>query len=164
MVCLRIMSAKLNLFPHYFPQLTVNILTQETIERMPEIFNSEAPTLTPYLTSSSTSNTDMMSKRLDKDLVSFICPTVYQQAQRLYIQSFCVNAHILQMCPENLQQFPASHSYSFIPAGYSYTFSTHWLINYPTHTFFPLMRLIWTVDRLVTSALSLLCSRFPLYS
>ena len=164
MVSLRIMSAKLNLFLHYFPQLTVNILTQETIERMPEIFNSEAPTLTPYLTSSSTSSTNMMSMRLDKDFVFFICPTVYQQTQRIYIQSHCVNAHILRMCPENVQQFPAAHSYSFIPAGYSYTFSTRWIINYPTHACFLLMLLIWTVDRLVTSALSLLCFRFSLYS
>ncbi|XP_028450126.1 angiopoietin-related protein 3 [Perca flavescens] len=34
---------------------------RDTIERMPEILNSEAPTLTPYLTSSSTSTTDMMN-------------------------------------------------------------------------------------------------------
>uniref|UniRef100_UPI0037E8E8A3 angiopoietin-related protein 3-like n=1 Tax=Semicossyphus pulcher TaxID=241346 RepID=UPI0037E8E8A3 len=35
-------------------KLTANSLAQETFERTPEIFNSEAPTLTPYLTSSST--------------------------------------------------------------------------------------------------------------
>ncbi|XP_051265217.1 angiopoietin-related protein 3-like [Dicentrarchus labrax] len=42
-------------------KLTANTLTQETIERMPEIFNSEAPTLTPYLTSSSISTTEKMN-------------------------------------------------------------------------------------------------------
>ncbi|XP_032388008.1 angiopoietin-related protein 3 isoform X2 [Etheostoma spectabile] len=36
-------------------KLTVNTLTQETVERMPEILNSEAPTLIPYVISSSTS-------------------------------------------------------------------------------------------------------------
>ncbi|TKS80171.1 Angiopoietin-related protein 3 [Collichthys lucidus] len=35
-------------------KFSANTLTQETINRIPEIFNSEAPTLTPYLTSSST--------------------------------------------------------------------------------------------------------------
>lgn len=48
------------------PQLTANTLTQETIERIPEIFNSEAPTLSPYLTSSSTSTNEMMSKTDNK--------------------------------------------------------------------------------------------------
>ncbi|KAK5919081.1 hypothetical protein CgunFtcFv8_023006 [Champsocephalus gunnari] len=32
-------------------KFTVNTLAQETIERMPETYNNEAPTLTPYLTS-----------------------------------------------------------------------------------------------------------------
>ncbi|XP_034559441.1 angiopoietin-related protein 3-like [Notolabrus celidotus] len=40
-------------------KLTANTLAQETIERTPEIFNSEAPTLTPYLTSSSTRSTEI---------------------------------------------------------------------------------------------------------
>lgn len=44
------------------PQLTANALTQETMERIPEIFNSEAPTLTPYLTSGSRSTDELMSK------------------------------------------------------------------------------------------------------
>lgn len=44
------------------PQLTANALTQETMERIPEIFNSEVPTLTPYLTSSSRSTDELMSK------------------------------------------------------------------------------------------------------
>ena len=42
------------------PQFTVNTLAQETIERMPETYNNEAPTLTPYLTSNF--NNDMTSK------------------------------------------------------------------------------------------------------
>ncbi|KAM8850446.1 angiopoietin-related protein 3-like isoform 2-T2 [Spinachia spinachia] len=37
-------------------RFTVNTLTQETNERMPDIFKGEAPTLTPYLSSSSTSS------------------------------------------------------------------------------------------------------------
>lgn len=47
-------------------QLSANALTQETIERIPETFNSEAPTLTPYLTSSSTGTNEMMSKMDNK--------------------------------------------------------------------------------------------------
>ncbi|KAK5919080.1 hypothetical protein CgunFtcFv8_023006 [Champsocephalus gunnari] len=39
---------------------TVNTLAQETIERMPETYNNEAPTLTPYLTSNF--NNSMTSK------------------------------------------------------------------------------------------------------
>ncbi|XP_074545709.1 angiopoietin-related protein 3-like isoform X2 [Halichoeres trimaculatus] len=42
-------------------KLTANRFAQETIERKPEIFNSEAPTLTPYLTSSSTSSAEIMN-------------------------------------------------------------------------------------------------------
>uniref|UniRef100_A0A3B4ZCE7 Angiopoietin-related protein 3-like n=1 Tax=Stegastes partitus TaxID=144197 RepID=A0A3B4ZCE7_9TELE len=37
-------------------KLTANALAQDTMERIPEIFNAEAPTLTPYLTPSSTDN------------------------------------------------------------------------------------------------------------
>ncbi|XP_062259910.1 angiopoietin-related protein 3-like [Platichthys flesus] len=40
-------------------KLTVNRLAQETIERMPETFNPEAPTLSPFLNSNSTGNTEM---------------------------------------------------------------------------------------------------------
>lgn len=57
---LRIMSAK-GSFRKLFSQFT-DTLTQETIERMPDIFNSDAPTLTPYLATSSTSTTSMTSK------------------------------------------------------------------------------------------------------
>ncbi|KAK5859550.1 hypothetical protein PBY51_021102 [Eleginops maclovinus] len=46
-------------------KLTVNTLAQETIERMPETYNNEAPTLTPYLTSSFTSTNAMMNLPLD---------------------------------------------------------------------------------------------------
>ncbi|XP_040027041.2 angiopoietin-related protein 3 [Gasterosteus aculeatus] len=42
-------------------KFTLNTLTQETIEKMPDSFRSEAPTLTPYLTSSSTSPTNLPS-------------------------------------------------------------------------------------------------------
>ncbi|XP_054482525.1 angiopoietin-related protein 3-like [Anoplopoma fimbria] len=54
-------------------KLTVNTLTQETIERIPDIFNSEAPTLTPYLTSSSTSTTDLPSD----------CSDLFKRGERL---------------------------------------------------------------------------------
>lgn len=56
--------------PDDFPQIT-NTLTQETVEKMQEIFSSEVPTLTPYLTSSSTSTSETMSK-LDDDVDVFI--------------------------------------------------------------------------------------------
>lgn len=51
--------------PDDFPQIT-NTLTQETVEKMQEIFSSEVPTLTPYLTSSSTSTSETMSKLDDE--------------------------------------------------------------------------------------------------
>ncbi|XP_070775611.1 angiopoietin-related protein 3-like [Enoplosus armatus] len=57
-------------------KLTTNTLTQETIERMPEIFNSEAPTLTPYLTSSSTSTTEMMNLPSD-------CSELFNRGERV---------------------------------------------------------------------------------
>ncbi|XP_045907334.1 angiopoietin-related protein 3-like isoform X2 [Micropterus dolomieu] len=57
-------------------KLTANTLTQETIERMPEIFKSEAPTLTPYLTSSSTSTTEMMNLPLD-------CNELFNRGERV---------------------------------------------------------------------------------
>ncbi|KAF3699057.1 Angiopoietin-related protein 3 Angiopoietin-like protein 3 ANGPTL3(17-224) Precursor [Channa argus] len=41
-------------------KLSANTAPQETIERMPEIFNSEAPTLSPYLATSSTSTATMI--------------------------------------------------------------------------------------------------------
>ncbi|KAM9349961.1 angiopoietin-related protein 3-like [Symphorus nematophorus] len=55
-------------------KLAANTLTQETIERMPEIFNSEAPTLTPYLTSSST--TRMMNLPSD-------CSELFSRGERV---------------------------------------------------------------------------------
>ncbi len=54
------------MFFKYIFQFAANKLTQETIERMSEMFNSEAPTLAPYLTSGSTSAADMMSKMDNK--------------------------------------------------------------------------------------------------
>ncbi|XP_059200418.1 angiopoietin-related protein 3-like [Centropristis striata] len=57
-------------------KLTVNTLTQETIERMPENFNSEAPTLTPYVTSSSSSNTNMMNLPSD-------CSDLFNRGERV---------------------------------------------------------------------------------
>ncbi|XP_037644180.1 angiopoietin-related protein 3-like [Sebastes umbrosus] len=57
-------------------KFTVNTMTQETIERMPEIFNSEAPTLTPYLTSSSSSATDMMNLPSD-------CSDLFNRGERV---------------------------------------------------------------------------------
>ncbi|KAM8727450.1 angiopoietin-related protein 3-like [Acanthopagrus schlegelii] len=51
-------------------------LTQETAEKMQEIFNSEAPTLTPYLTSSSTSTTEMMNLPSD-------CNELYNRGERV---------------------------------------------------------------------------------
>ncbi|XP_029309464.1 angiopoietin-related protein 3-like [Cottoperca gobio] len=56
-------------------KLTVDTLTQETIERMPEIFNGDAPTLTPYLTSSSPSTTDMMNLPSD-------CSDLFNRGER----------------------------------------------------------------------------------
>lgn len=57
-------------------KLTVNTLTQETIERMPEVFNGEALTLTPYLTSSSTSTADVMNLSSD-------CSDLFNRGERV---------------------------------------------------------------------------------
>ncbi|KAL7387275.1 hypothetical protein ABVT39_021215 [Epinephelus coioides] len=57
-------------------KLTVNTLPQETIERMPETFNSEAPTLTPYLTSSSASTPDMTNLPSD-------CSDLFNRGERV---------------------------------------------------------------------------------
>ncbi|XP_037313051.2 angiopoietin-related protein 3-like [Pungitius pungitius] len=57
-------------------KFTVNTLTQETNERMPGIFKSEAPTLTPYLTSSSTSTTSMMNLPSD-------CSDLFSRGERV---------------------------------------------------------------------------------
>ncbi|XP_020507939.1 angiopoietin-related protein 3 [Labrus bergylta] len=46
-------------------KLTANTVAQETIERTSEMFYSEAQTLTPFLTSGSTSNTDNKDLPLD---------------------------------------------------------------------------------------------------
>uniref|UniRef100_A0A665VCP5 Angiopoietin-related protein 3-like n=1 Tax=Echeneis naucrates TaxID=173247 RepID=A0A665VCP5_ECHNA len=53
-----------------------NTLTQETIEKMHENFNSEAPTLTPFLTSSSSSNPKIMNLPLD-------CSELFNRGQRV---------------------------------------------------------------------------------
>ncbi|XP_040000018.1 angiopoietin-related protein 3-like [Xiphias gladius] len=57
-------------------KLTTNTLAQETIERMPEIFNTEAPTLTPFLTSSSSSTTEMMNLPSD-------CSELFNRGERV---------------------------------------------------------------------------------
>ncbi|XP_044076808.1 angiopoietin-related protein 3-like [Siniperca chuatsi] len=57
-------------------KLTASTLTQETIEKMPEILNSEAPTLTPYLASSSTSITEMMNLPSD-------CSELFNRGERV---------------------------------------------------------------------------------
>ncbi|XP_070701311.1 angiopoietin-related protein 3-like [Pempheris klunzingeri] len=57
-------------------KLTANTLSQETIEKMPEIFNSEAPTLTPYLTSGSTSTAQ--TKNLPSD-----CSELFNRGERV---------------------------------------------------------------------------------
>ncbi|XP_056246421.1 angiopoietin-related protein 3-like [Seriola aureovittata] len=56
-------------------KLTANTLAQDTIERMPENFNSEAPTLTPFLTSSSTNNPEMMNLPSD-------CSQLFSRGER----------------------------------------------------------------------------------
>ncbi|XP_071348341.1 angiopoietin-related protein 3-like [Trachinotus anak] len=56
-------------------KLTANTLAQE-IERMPESFNSEAPTLTPFLTSSSTRNPEMMNLPTD-------CSELFSRGERV---------------------------------------------------------------------------------
>ncbi|XP_022049215.1 angiopoietin-related protein 3-like [Acanthochromis polyacanthus] len=56
-------------------KLSANGLAQETIERIPEIFNTEAPTLTPYLTSSSTSSARMMNLPSD-------CSELFNRGER----------------------------------------------------------------------------------
>ncbi|XP_041804865.1 angiopoietin-related protein 3-like [Chelmon rostratus] len=57
-------------------KLTANSLTQETIEKMPEVFNSKAPTLPPYLTSSSASPTEMMNLPSD-------CSELFNRGERV---------------------------------------------------------------------------------
>ncbi|XP_070830789.1 angiopoietin-related protein 3-like [Chaetodon trifascialis] len=57
-------------------KLTANTLTQGNIEKMPEIFNSQAPTLTPYLTSSTASSTEMMNLPSD-------CSELFNRGERV---------------------------------------------------------------------------------
>lgn len=106
---------KIKCLCYNFLQLTPNTLAQETIERMPEIFSSEAPTLMPFLTLSSTSNTETMGKVEEMLKVIFRFDFFYdihsQQGLSLSIKSFCaIIAHDLRICPGNFQQFSASHS------------------------------------------------------
>ncbi|XP_018532843.1 angiopoietin-related protein 3 [Lates calcarifer] len=54
-------------------KLTANTLAQETIERMPEIFNSEAPTLTPFV---SPSTAEMMNLPSD-------CSELFSRGERI---------------------------------------------------------------------------------
>ncbi|KAK9538877.1 hypothetical protein VZT92_004021 [Zoarces viviparus] len=56
-------------------KLTFDTLTQETIERMSDIFSNEAPTLTPYLTSSSTGTTSMTNLPSD-------CSDLFNRGER----------------------------------------------------------------------------------
>ncbi|KAM7378965.1 hypothetical protein PAMP_004550 [Pampus punctatissimus] len=56
-------------------KLTANTFAQETVER-PEIFTSEAPTLTPYLTSSSADSTQMMNLPPD-------CSELFNRGERV---------------------------------------------------------------------------------
>uniref|UniRef100_A0A667ZT13 Angiopoietin like 3 n=1 Tax=Myripristis murdjan TaxID=586833 RepID=A0A667ZT13_9TELE len=56
-------------------KLTANTFAQETIERMPDIFNDETPTLTPYLT---TNRTDGKMSCLPSD-----CSEVFNRGERI---------------------------------------------------------------------------------
>ncbi|XP_042285425.1 angiopoietin-related protein 3-like [Thunnus maccoyii] len=57
-------------------KLTANTFAQETIERMSEMFTNEAPTLTPYLTSSSTHSAGMMNLPPD-------CSELFNRGERV---------------------------------------------------------------------------------
>ncbi|KAK2895586.1 angiopoietin-related protein 3-like [Channa argus] len=57
-------------------KLSANTAPQETIERMPEIFNSEAPTLSPYLATSSTSTATMINLPSD-------CSELFNRGERV---------------------------------------------------------------------------------
>ncbi|XP_056276658.1 angiopoietin-related protein 3-like [Pseudoliparis swirei] len=63
---------KINILEEKF----TDTLTQETIERMPDIFNSDAPTLTPYLATSSTSTTSMTNPPSD-------CSDLFNRGERV---------------------------------------------------------------------------------
>ncbi|XP_071372491.1 angiopoietin-related protein 3-like [Centroberyx affinis] len=57
-------------------KFTTNTFAQETIERTPDIFNTETPTLTPYLTTTSTNSTQI------KDLPSD-CSELFNRGERV---------------------------------------------------------------------------------
>nr|XP_046265372.1 angiopoietin-related protein 3-like [Scatophagus argus] len=57
-------------------KLTANTLTQQTMERIPGALDSEAPTLAPYLTSSSTSSAEVMNLPSD-------CSELFNRGERV---------------------------------------------------------------------------------